>query len=391
MDERIIDACAFHEWGGPKTLLPYLTEDWARLVERSGDQMGPMLVTSAWRNVHPQEGQLVGSGGKIVNPTGDGTNGSQLRGQGPGAGAEQLAEELFADGRRARVVLGYHDGLLATAGPLPYLARQIVRAVNDWTVEEWLEKDARLYGQVLVLTAIPSEAAAEIRRVGTHERMVAVALGANGLGHPFGHPAYDPIYEAAAELGLPLVLQAGSDSATDLATFPVALSLPATYAEYDIHGAQAPMSHLASMIMDGVFARFPSLRVLLVGGGGAWVPWCLWRLDYFSKMMRRVDTPWLDAAPSEYFCRHVRLSTYSLEAPRQPERLAQVLETVPGIESMLIYAGGRPRRDAEEPDEIAARLPESWHAGVFRENAEEFFRWPAAVAAAGAQRIPTRR
>jgi predicted TIM-barrel fold metal-dependent hydrolase len=374
MTGSVIDACAFHEWGSPTALLPYMGDDWRELITRAGDHNGPMLITSVWRNAHPHDAQRIGSGGKIVNPNGAG-NGSDM---------EVLIQQLLGDNRRERVVLGYHDGLLATAGPLPYLTRQVVRAVNDWTVDQWLEKDERLYGQVLVMSALPEEAAAEIRRLGSHQKMVAVALGANGLGHPFGHPAYNPIYEAATELGLPLVLQAGCDSAVDLVTLPVALSLPSTYSEHDVHGAQAPMSHLSSMIMDGVFARFPTLRVLLVGGGAAWVPWCLWRLDYFAKMMRRVDTPWLESPPSEYFVRHVRLGTYSLEAPRQPERLAQLLETIPDVESMLMYTSGAPRYDAESDESVALRLPTSWHTRVFRKNAEDFFRWPAKVPALSA-------
>ena len=52
---------------------------------------------------------------------------------------------------------------------------------------------------------------AEIRRAGAHERMVGIALGANGLGLPFGHPAYHPIYEAASEMKLPILIQVGLD------------------------------------------------------------------------------------------------------------------------------------------------------------------------------------
>jgi len=276
----------------------------------------------------------------------------------------------------ARIVLGYHDGLLTTAFPQPNVARELVRAVNDWTIERWLGRDPRFFGQVLIQSALPEQAAAEIRRAGAHERMVAVALGTNGLGRHFGHPVYRPIHDAAAELGLPLVLQTGCAAATDLVTVPTAVGLPATYAEYDVHSAQAMMSHVASFITEGVFDRHPDLRVLLVGGGAAWIPWFQWNLDYLCRMVRRFETPWLRKAPSEYFTDHIRLGTHSLEAPVQAGRLEQLLGTVARAESLLIYTSGYPLTDWERPGTVAARLPESWHRRVFHDNAAALFRWP---------------
>jgi predicted TIM-barrel fold metal-dependent hydrolase len=272
-------------------------------------------------------------------------------------------------------VLGFHEGLLASAFPQPYLASRAVSAANDWTRDRWLPSDDRLYGMVLVASAVPEDAAAEIRRVGTDERMVAVALGTNGLGRPFGHPAYRPIHEAAAELDLPLVIQFGSDLATDVSSASAAAGVPSTFTEYAVHGAQALMSHAMSLIMEGVFDLYPNLRVLLVGGGAAWVPWAVWNLDYHYMQTRRLETPWLRMAPSGYFAEFVRISTYQLESPGG-DRLERALMTFPELESMLVYASGYPNADWEEPEIVAARLPAQWHQRVFHTNAAEFFRWP---------------
>jgi predicted TIM-barrel fold metal-dependent hydrolase len=233
-----------------------------------------------------------------------------------------------------------------------------------------------------VLNALPDDAAAEIRRDGGHERIVAVALGMNGLSRPFGHPAYHPIYAAAAELDLPLVIQVGCDASPDLLTTPIAAGLPATYAEYDAMSAQPFMGHVTSMILSGVFQLWPNLRLLLVGGGVAWVPSFLWRMDQQFRFTRRVEAPWLDEPPSEVFMRHVRLTTYSLETPRQPERLERLLRTLPEPESLLLYASGYPNVDGEPPESVAARLPAEWHDAVFGTNAASFFRWPDRAAAA---------
>jgi uncharacterized protein len=352
-----IDGCVFHEWPGPHALAPYLPEGWRRMLMRDGNPINP---GSIWRYTHPRGEQDVAA----------------LPASGPpGSDLGLLVAQTLGGGLRERVVLGYHDGLLATAFPQPRLARALVRAANDWTVDQWLARDERLHGMVLVMSALPEEAAAEIRRVGSHPRMVAVALGTNGLGRHFGHPVYRPIHAAAAELGLPLVVQSGCDSATDQVTVPTAVGLPATYAEYDIHSAQPLMAHAASFVLEGVFDEFPGLRVLLAGGGAAWVPWCLWNMDYLFRMVRRGETPWLQAPPSEYFARHIRLGTRSLESPRDPTALGRVLGTIPGAERMLVYTSAYPAWDWEEPGTVAARLPEEWHAGVFRDNALDLFRW----------------
>jgi hypothetical protein len=320
-----------------------------------------MSIGSIWRHEHPLGG----------------TDESAFPASGPaGSDPDLLLAQLVGERSDVRIVLGYHDGLLATAFPQPNVARELVRAANDWTIERWLGQDSRLFGQVLVQSALPDDAAAEIRRAGTHERMVAVALGTNGLGRHFGHPVYRPIHDAAAELGLPLVLQVGCDGATDLVTVPTAVGLPATYAESDIHGAQALMAHVASFITEGVFERHRGLRLLLVGGGAAWIPWFQWNLDYLFRMVRRFETPWLKRTPSEYFTDHIRLGTYSLEAPTQRGRLAQLLGTVATPESLLVYTSGYPLTDWERPATVAERLPEAWHRQVFHDNAAALFRWP---------------
>jgi uncharacterized protein len=357
----VIDGCAFHDWGGSPVLVPYMPPGWGELITRSGDVMGPMNIKADWLHDHPFGGRAPGT----EPATGP-----------PGSDVGLLARQTIDERSVERVVLGYHDGLLSSGYPAPFTAREAVRAANDWTVDQWLDRDKRLYAHLMVVSSQPEEAAAEIRRLGANEQFVAVALGANGLGRPYGHPVYHPIYAAAAEYGLPLVLQAGSDGMADVPGSPTAIGLAMTYAESRILSAQSLMPHLISMIMGGVFDLYPTLKVLVVGGGVAWVPSLLWRLDFNVKFTRRLEAPWMKMTSTEYFAGHVRLGTYSLEAPEKPERLAQLLKVIPSIESMLVYTSGYPNDDGEPPEAIAARLPEEWHQRVFRDNALDFFRWP---------------
>lgn len=357
----VIDACLFHEWSSTLTLTPYMEPAWSELVTRKGDRGGPLRLATNWIYRNPMHGNKAAAAYPVKGV--------------PGSDRGMLANRPGE-----RLVLGYDDGLLTTGFAYHYLAREAVRAANDWTIDEWLNKEPRCYGLVLVSTGMPDEAAAEIRRVGKHERMVGVALGANGLGLPFGHPAYFPIYEAAAELELPLVIQVGSDAMTDMVVPPVAGGLPSTYAEFKVLGGQPSMTHAVSFITEGVFDRHPNLRVLMVGTGIAWLPGYLWRLDWWWKT-NRLEAPWMQMPASEYFLRHVRISTYGFEWPREPDRLIRALRTIPGVEDLMLYASGWPNADFEDPDGIAARLPMDWREKVMGGNAMAFFRWPDAAAA----------
>ncbi len=359
MSSRVIDAGVFHEWSSTLTLTPYMEPAWAELVTRKGDRGGPLRLATNWLYRNPMHGNKAAASY-------------------PSKGIPGSDREMLAKRPGDALVLGYDEGLLATGFAYHYLARAAVRAANDWTIEQWLEKDPRFHGLVLVSTGMPDEAAAEIRRVGKHERMVGVALGANGLGLPFGHPAYHQIYEAAAELSLPLVIQVGSDAMTDQIVPPVAGGLPSTYAEFKVLGGQPSMTHAVSLITEGVFDRFPGLRVMMLGTGVAWLPGYLWRLDWWWKT-NKLEAPWMQMPASAYFLKFMRISTYGFEWPREPQRLIRALKTVPTVEDMLMYASGWPNADYEDPELVASRLPEEWRDRVMHGNAEAFFRWPGSA------------
>lgn len=289
------------------------------------------------------------------------------------ATASLIEHDLLAGGLRERIVLGWDDGLFSTAFPHQHVAKKVTKAANDWLADQWLPRDPAFYGMLLVASGLPAVAAAEIRRAGANERIVAIALGCNSLARPFGDSIYLPIFEAAAELRLPVVLQIGSDGTTDLVTPPVAGGLPATYAEYRALGVHSHMSHVASMIVSGLFERLPSLRVLLIGGGFGWVPSWLWRLDAWMKQYRRTQAPWLTRLPSDYFAEHVRVTTDSLEEASGQECS---LSGFRDLYRNVIYASCYPCAETEEPDHLASRLDESWIEPVLRHTALDFYRWP---------------
>ena len=70
------------------------------------------------------------------------------------------------------------------------------RAVNDWLIAEWLDKEPRLRASIVVPSQQPEMAPREIDRVGGHPGFVQVFLPVRSE-RPYGKRRYYPIFEAA--------------------------------------------------------------------------------------------------------------------------------------------------------------------------------------------------
>ena len=64
---------------------------------------------------------------------------------------------------------------------------------------------------------------------------------------------------------------------------------PSYYIEEMVGHAQCQQAVLTSLIFEGVFERFPTLKVVLVEAGFAWAPAHAWRMDrQFAKLRKEV-------------------------------------------------------------------------------------------------------
>jgi uncharacterized protein len=371
----VIDCDVHHDWPSPAALYPYLSSGWREYV------LAPTRVGLPPISLVPIQ-MCPNPGGSTCRPDAYPENGDLA-----GSNIALMREQLLDPSRIERAVLDYHSANFIGAHPHPHFATEVARAANDWTIDNWLSgQDDRFYGAVLVATQIPETAAAEIRRVGGHPRMCEVLLMASGLGKPFGHPAYDPIYEAAAEMDLAVAIHVGGDASPLQGMSPMGSGMPSYYLEVHTQVAQGMMTHLMSLIVQGVFEKYPRLRVLMVESTLAWVPWLLWSMDSSYKGIRR-ETPWLKKLPSEYFYEHFHMTTQPLDTGPD-EEVIELLKMFNG-EEILCFSSDYPHWDGDELDHIAKRLPSSWHEKVFRQNARKVYGWtdmpdrePAAAAAA---------
>ena len=98
------------------------------------------------------------------------------------------------------------------------------------------------------------------------------------------------------------------------------------------------MGHLASMVFEGLFERYPTLRVLFVEGGYIWLPAFLWHMDDDWKMLRS-ETPWVTRPPSEYIFEHCRFTTQPMEQPEPRSRLLTIFEWAKGGADAAVCLG----------------------------------------------------
>ncbi len=252
----------------------------------------------------------------------------------------------------------------------------MARVWNDWQIATCLPFDDRLLGSICVNLNDPMAAAAEIRRVGGHERMVQI-VGTGESTHLYGHRFYHPVYEACQEMGVVFALHPGAEGSLH-STTPV--GRPSSYFEWHNSLPFTFQAHLNSLVIEGIFERFPKLMVLLVEAGVSWLAQLMWRMDKNFKGLR-VTTPWLRQAPSEYIFNHVRLTTQPIEEPANPLHLFQMFEMI-HAERTLCYSSDFPHWDFDDPHRaFPSKTPAPLLERIQYSNAAELYGLPSLLAA----------
>lgn len=227
------------------------------------------------------------------------------------------------------------------------------RAINDWMVKEWLDRDPRLRASIMVPTQNPDRAADEIDRCAADPRFVQVLLLV-GTELPLGRRQNWPIYAAAERHGLPIGVHAGSTYRHPVT--PVGWT--SYYTEDYVNQAPAFQSQLTSLLAEGVFAKFPDLTVVLMESGVSWLPAYLWRLTKFWKGLRS-EIPWVSDPPATIVRERVRLTIQPFDAPPDAGGVSRLMEHI-GSDDMLLFSTDYPHWQfdghAAMPEGLSAAL-----------------------------------
>lgn len=355
--QSIIDCDVHQQTKGPKDLFPYLPRAYQERIEQFGTGLSQRVG-------YPNGGD---HGWRTDALPADGS---------PPCSDLDLLREQHLD----RYNVEYAILLGQEYRPIPSLpdadyAAALARAYNDWLIEHWLARDDRLRGAVIIPAQEPRLAAQEIERIGSHPSIVG-ALVPNGSRVLYGQRFYDPIFDACAALDLPFIIHTGNEGEG-------MNGQPSYYVEKRQGRALGYMEHLASMVFEGLFERYPTLKVVFVEGGFIWLPTFLWRMDADWKALRR-ETPWVKRPPSEYVFEHCRFTSQPMESPEPKSRLLTVFEWA-RADRTLLFASDYPHFDFDSPELSLPPLPDDLHRRIFAENARELFKLPRRAPSVAAQ------
>lgn len=248
-------------------------------------------------------------------------------------------------------------------------ANALMRAYNDWMIDQWLSASPRFLGSIVVNPADPAASVTEIRRLGATNRVVQIMMG-SGSTALFGQREFHPIYEAACEHGLRVAIHPGSEG-KGIAGHPTPSGYPASYFEWHNILPTNFMAHVNSMICEGVFEKFPEMIVIAVEGGVTWVPHLMWRMDKNFKALR-ATAPWLKHLPSYYFAKNLRLTTQPIEEPFHSKDF-QVLMDMIGGQDILLFSSDYPHWDFDSPISSLPAMTPEFRANLLGENAAKVY------------------
>ncbi len=293
---------------GLPALMPYLDDMWRETIVRRGvDELNtiaypsnsPLTARADWRDE---------------------------RGK-PASTAERLGKEALDPFGTSIAICNCLYGVQATFSE--DFGAAMARAVNDWIVREWLDRDPRLRASIVVPQQNAELAVAEIERCAPDRRFVQVMLLVSGE-LPLGRRQNWPIYAAAERHGLPIGIHAGSTYRHP--NTPVGWS--SYLSEEYINQAGAFQTQLTSLVTEGVFAKFPDLTVVLMESGVTWLPGYLWRLTKFWRGLRH-EVPWVADPPATIVRERVRLTLQPFDGPPDPATITRFMEHMQSDELLL--------------------------------------------------------
>jgi uncharacterized protein len=147
----------------------------------------------------------------------------------------------------------------------------ICRAYNDWLHQAYVAFNSRFQGMAIIPMQDPEEAVVELRRAVRELGMLGAMLPSNGLPELLGAKTYWPVYAEAERLGCSLAIHGGVHDRFGMDHLNMYVP---------VHALGHPWGltiNCASVVYNGVFDRFPGVRIAFLEGGIAWLLLCLER------------------------------------------------------------------------------------------------------------------
>src|SRR6266705_5578563 len=153
-------------------------------------------------------------------------------------------------------------------------AIELARAYNDWMYDEYISKSSRFQALGLIPLQEPAEAVKELRRIVKDLGFCGAMLPSTGAmqqQNQLGDERYWPIYDQANRLECAIGIHGGVHD-------HMGLDDMSPYAPVNALGHPfGQMVNFAGIIFNGIFDKFPGVRVGFLEAGCAWLLTCMER------------------------------------------------------------------------------------------------------------------
>ena len=213
--------------------------------------------------------------------------------------------------------------------------------------------DSRMYGAAYIPFAFGEDIALKLLKDAISQGFSVIMIDtiAPKGKKAFTHPDFDIIWQEIQDNDVAITLHVGADNSWD----PVPLSFYNNGGKVPAHKeGDAPRDalaymgisynaelFLASMIFDGVFSRFPKLRVGVVELGASWIISWMKHLDQSYRAFRRLqDLSQVKKLPSEYVQDHIKITAFP------GEDIGWLLDN--GASDLLMFASDYPHHEGTD-------------------------------------------
>ncbi|QQE81331.1 amidohydrolase [Alicyclobacillus sp. SO9] len=341
---RLVDT-DIHERVQYADLLPYLEDPWRRYI-----------LDCEWK----QEKHL-----PYTQPAIAGLDRADARlsdGRPAGSDLDFMKQQLLdSGGHEFGILTGALDPSPSSMNGWYEMGAALASAYNDWQIEHWLERDERLYGSVHIAAKDVQTAVREIHRVGSHPKMVQVLLPLDDT--LWGDPYYHPIFEAAVQHRLAVGMHHNEP--------PVYYGkFPRYFIEWHTMIPTAHMMQVTNLVFNGVFEKFPALKVLMIEGGFTFAPFLMRKMDEQYRHLRH-EVPWIKRMPSEIIRNHIRFTTQPMDEMNRKD----FMRVIEGLESedMICFSTDYPHWDYDSPIRALPSLDFPLKEKIYSTNAKAMY------------------
>ncbi|MGY4688616.1 amidohydrolase family protein [Salibacterium sp. K-3] len=335
-----------HERVMYKELLPYLEQPWKRYIEDCH-----WIQEKHMPYTQPAVAGVDRADARIPDGRPAGTDLSFMQ--------QQLLDE---NGHEKAILTGALDPSPSSMHGWYEMATALATAYNNWQIDKWLDQDERLYGSIHIAAQEPENAVKEIERLGSHPKMVQVLLPIDDK--LWGDPYYHPIFEAAQRHNLAIGMHHNEP--------------PLYYGKWPKYFIEwhtlIPLSHMnviTNMIFNGVFDKFPDLKLIMIEGGFTYVPFLMGKMDQQHTDLRH-EVPWVQRKPSDIVRENMLFTTQPLESMKKKEFM-QIVDQM-GSDEIISFSTDYPHWDYDSPVEaLPPNLDADFKQKLFTENARKFY------------------